>query len=544
MFRSKFAEEIFHQKYAHQGCETWAKLTRVLWHEVCDGLLPKDIIDDGIAAMTNLKITCGGRYIYYAGRGKKFYNNCFLGKCEEDSREDWALRSFHAESVLMTGGGYGCDYSVYREEGALIRQTGGIASGPMSKMKMINEIGRYVMQGGSRRSALYASLGWQHKDAKKFLTTKDWDTPIKGTNITVGDAKRADFNFHAPLDFTNISLNYDDAWLNDPLRARHPTFVKNIAQALKNGEPGFSFNFGSQQNETGRNPCCEVVSEDDSDVCNLGSVNFGRIESLEELKYLTSLLVMFLMCGGIRGELPYDKVYSVRKKNNRIGCGLMGLHEWAIQRRLPYGVNPELTLWLDSWKAASDKTAKDMANRLNTAQPKGVRSVAPTGTIGLMADTSTGIEPIFAVAYKRRFLKEGTKWHYSYVVDATAQHLIDQYGTEPDSIETALSLSSDFEKRLELQACVQTYTDMAISSTINLPAWGTEQNNESHVEETARVVSKYAPHLRGLTFYPDSARGGQPLTAVPYAEARGLRGEMFLETTDVCDLRGGGSCGS
>lgn len=156
--------------------------------------------------------------------------------------------------------------------------------------------------------------------------------------------------------------------------------------------------------------------------------------------------------------------------------------------------------------------------------------------------TTTGVEPIFAVAYKRRFLK-GTTWHYQYVIDGTAKTLIDKYGIDPDKIETALELSKNYEKRIKFQADVQDYVDMAISSTLNLPAWGSEYNNEGTVQDFAKVLAKYAPRLRGFTCYPDGSRGGQPLTPVSYYEAAGQEGVTF-EEVDVCDLSGkGGTCG-
>jgi hypothetical protein len=212
--------------------------------------------------------------------------NCYLLKAEEDSREDWADLSWKAESCLMTGGGIGVDYSVYRGEGAPIQRTGGQASGPIPKMNMINEIGRRVMQGGSRRSAIYASLNWQHADVHQFLKAKDWaDMPVAGTDKTLWDVKQSDFNFPAPLDMTNISVNYDTKWLLEYYQTGNPgnVFKENVRQALKTAEPGFSFNFFDKENETLRNACTEVTSEDDSDVCNLGSINLGRIEGVEEL---------------------------------------------------------------------------------------------------------------------------------------------------------------------------------------------------------------------------------------------------------------------
>ncbi|CAG0898745.1 unnamed protein product, partial [Cyprideis torosa] len=311
-----------------------------------------------------LKFIPGGRYLYYAGRLNKFFNNCYLLKAEEDTREDWANLSWKAESCLMTGGGIGVDYSVYRAEGTPIHKTGGEASGPIPKMNMLNEIGRRVMQGGSRRSAIYASLNWQHGDIEKFLKAKDWESmPVGKTGKTLWDIKQDDFNFPAPLDMTNISVNYDTDWL------------------------------------------------------------------------------------------------------------------------------------LNYWKTA----------------------------------------------YKRRYLKGKDRWAYQYVVDSAAQELIEFYGADPNKVESAIDLADDYEKRIKFQADVQDYVDMSISSTINLPSWGSKLNNEDTVDKFSDTLASYAHRLRGFTCYPDGARGGQPLTSVPYSEAVSKLGEEFyehVETHDICDISG------
>ena len=133
------------------------------------------------------------------------------------------------------------------------------------------------------------------------------------------------------------------------------------------------------------------------------------------------------------------------------------------------------------------------------------------------------------------------------MVDNAAQVLIDQ-GADPNSIESAIDLASDYERRMAFQADVQDYVDMSISSTINLPAWGSKLNNEDTVADFALTLAKYAPRLRGFTCYPDGSRGGQPLTSVPYSEAVEKLGEEFeehIETHDICEISGtGGSCGT
>lgn len=555
MFRNKFSEDIFNQKYKHEGALTWADLSKTLVEDVCRDKMNDDEKSQLIQYITDLKFIPGGRYLYYAGRKKKFFNNCYLLRALEDTREDWADLSKRAETCLATGGGIGVDYSIYRASGSILHGTGGIASGPISKMLMINEIGRQIMQGGSRRSAIYASLNHAHGDAEKFLTVKNWDKlPVgnqlksDGSRYTYADAKAEDFNFPCPLDMTNISINYDTKWLMNYWETGDvgEVFKQNVKQALSTAEPGFSFNFFDKENETLRNACTEVTSEDDSDVCNLGSINLSRIDNLTEFANIVNLATKFLVCGTLVADLPYAKVGETREKNRRLGLGLMGIHEWLIQRGYKYEVTDELHRWLALYRDVSRATANAYTDKLGISRPIACRAIAPTGTIGILAGTTTGIEPLFAAAYKRRYLK-GTKWHYQYVVDGTAQEFANIYGKNPDELETALTLANDYERRIKFQADVQDYVDMSISSTINLPRWGSELNNESKVDDFTQTLAKYAHRLRGFTCYPDGARGGQPLTVVPYNEAKDKLGETFEESIqmhDICDLTGhGGSCG-
>lgn len=537
-FKTSFARNIFRQKYAQGPEDTWDALADRLVEDVCGTRWGTDraLLSEGDRAqlaeyIKEFKFVPGGRYLYYAGRPYKAYNNCYLLRAEEDTREEWANVTWRAMNCLTTGGGIGIDYSRLRPEGKPLSRTGGTSSGPIPLMSAINEVGRSVMQGGSRRSAIYASLNWQHEDIPKFMAAKNW------SDLTVRE-KAADFNFPGHLDMTNISVNYDDAW---GCEAGNPVFLENCKQAMMTGEPGFSFNFGDKENETLRNACTEVTSEDDSDVCNLGSINLGNISSLGEFTSVVSLASKFLVCGTLRADLPYAKVYAVREKNRRLGLGLMGIHEWLLQKGYGYEVTTELKQWLEVYKNESERSANEHCERLYISKPIAYRAIAPTGTIGILAGTTTGIEPLFAVAYKRRYLTEGTKWKYEYVVDSTADLLIREYGLDPDTIDTAYKLSHDYEKRIAFQADCQKYVDMSISSTLNLPAWGSKHNNEDKVKQFAEILSKYAPNLRGLTCYPDSSRGGQPLTEVSYSEAIQHKGIVFEENIDVACK--GGVCG-
>jgi ribonucleoside-diphosphate reductase alpha chain len=408
-------------------------------------------------------------------------------------------------------------------------------------MQMLNECGRGIMQGGSRRSAIWAGLSWKHADVHEFVRLKNWSDDVRRM-------KDKDFNFPATLDQTNISVALDDEFFeayHEPEHDLHPqahsVYWAVIEQMLETGEPGFSVDVGKNSGETLRNACTEVSSRDDSDICNLGSINMARIESIEEMAKVVECATAYLLAGTVYSDVPYALVDQIRTKNRRLGLGLMGVHEWLLRRDRPYAPDHELSLWLLEY-AKSGKYARKYAKEWDLSVPKKTRAIAPTGTIGIVAETTTGIEPIFCVAFKRRYLK-GDQWHYQYVVDPTAKRLIAD-GIDPESIEDAYSLARNVERRVGFQEWVQQYVDHGISSTINLPSWGSEFNNSGRTMDFGNMLMKRLPNLRGITVYPDGSRGGQPLVPTPYKEAVKHEGaEMVEEAADVCTITRGGSCG-
>jgi ribonucleoside-diphosphate reductase alpha chain len=542
-FRYELAETIFNSRLRRPGAETWYELAYLVADEVCGGLLSKEEVDEVGRMISDMEFIPGGRYLAFAGKEAKYFQNCYAFISREDTRENWSELLHKASSALMTGGGIGNDYSVYRPYGVTLGRSGGNSSGPIPLMESVNAIGRSSMQGGGRRSAIYASLKREHDDVHQFLSLKNWhEVYIPGTNTTYAEAKQVDFDFDCPMDHTNISVNYGDEWLHMEDRHLDEVFVKNCKQALQTAEPGFSFNFGDQASFTGRNACTEFVTDQDGDACNLGSVNMSRINSLSRFREVCRLASKFLYCGTIRAMTPTQEIKKIRDANRRVGLGLMGVHEWLVRRGHRYEVVPEMHEWLEAYRMESEVGANEIADVLGLPRPKAYRAIAPTGTIGIYAGTTTGIEPIFATAFKRRY-RQGPLHKYQFVVDPTAKVIAQESGVDPDSIESSFDLASDFERRIKFQADIQDYVDMAISSTINLPAWGTEHNNEDTVLKFAECVSKYAPRLRGLTCYPDGSRGGQPLQPVPYAEAVKHEGKNFTEeVVDVCDLSGHGTC--
>lgn len=567
-FEQSFAHGIYKSKYAHPG-EEWPDTAKRTAHYTLSalGLDGTDHYYRIRDLITAKQFMPGGRYLYAAGRDLHQTQNCLLLRAE-DTREGWAELSRKSTMALMTGAGIGVDYSAVRESGRPITRTGGIASGPLSLMNMVNEVGRNVMQGGSRRSAIWAGLAWWHPDVFAFIDAKNWSEEVRAL-------KEKDFTFPAALDMTNISVILDKAFfdaysgnvqtviadrLDDAVRAGNDdvgpfpyntapdgstwmqwatrVYEETLKRMLKTAEPGFSVDYDNRF-ESLRNACTEVTSEDDSDVCNLGSINMSRFDSLSQFEGAVRDGTLFLMAGTVYSDLPYDEVYETREKNRRLGLGLMGIHEWLLKRGKKYGPDDELEKWLQAYERSTEYAA-DYAERFGLSVPTKTRAIAPTGTIGIVAETTTGIEPIFCAAYKRRLRNasaNGDTVQFEYVVDPTAKRLIDQ-GVDPSTIEDAYTLSYNVERRIEMQAWVQRYVDHGISSTINMPYPITDSAERQDFSES---LMPYLSKLRGVTVYPDGARGGQPLTPVDVEFAMNNAGVRFEESAEKCV---GGECGA
>jgi ribonucleoside-diphosphate reductase alpha chain len=545
VFHGSFPQNIFNLRYSWDlkdgGKETWAQMAKRVARHVGGAVeAPKELVERFEKAIAAREFIPGGRYLYATGRPLHQVQNCLLLRAD-DSREGWATMGHSALMALMTGAGIGINYSLLREEGAKIRKTGGVSSGPLSLMNIINETGRWVMQGGARRSAIWAGLRWDHPDIMKFLHVKDWSPEVRAL-------KAKDPNFPATLDMTNVSVCLNDEFFKAFDNEKHPkhSLAKNvywetIRQGLKKGEPGFSVDVGDSAGEDLRNACTEVTSKDSDDICNLGSINMSRVRDAEHMKDLVDLGTAFLLAGTVYSDLPYPAVDKVRTKNRRLGLGVMGLHEWLLKHGKRYGPDEDLGALLSIYATSTEVAAK-WAKEWSLTPPVKTRAIAPNGTIGIVAETTTGIEPLFCVAYKRRYYK-GKVISYEYVVDPVARRLIEQ-GVKPDAIEDAYSLADNIEQRVRFQSWVQSYVDHGISSTINLPPWGSEHNNDQTVQSFGNMLYKYLPTLRGVTMYPDGARDGQPLNVVSYATAMAHTGKVFEEQADICDISGkGGSCG-
>lgn len=560
-----FAQSQIDDKYAHDlGNGLKEDWRGIAWRTATEVLravnAPFSQIRATAELIENRVFIPGGRYLYAAGRPKHQTQNCLLMRAG-DSSEEWGNLLDRVMRGLMTGAGIGVEYSNVRAEGSPLKTRGGFAGGPISLMEAVNDVARPVRQGGARRAALWAGLNWQHPDVFKFITRKNWSEEIRAL-------KAKDFNFPAPLDGTNISVGLDDDFFKAFGHTEHPNYEHAkevfwlvVRQMLTTAEPGFTINLGALWRSILRNACTEIDSVDDDDICNLGSINMARINSTEEMTRAVELATKFLLAGTVYSDVPYEGVAKTRALNRRLGLGLMGVHEFLLKRGKKYGIHGDaldvmrawlkgnmplpltaLTPYLEIY-AQSGLVANEYADELMLSRPIATRAIAPNGTIGIVAETTTGMEPLFCAAYKRRY-RDGNGYKYQYVIDPISKRLVEE-GVSPKNIEDAYSLAVDPERRVAFQAYLQHYVDHSISSTINLPAWGSKYNNGSTVKPFGEMLMKYLPKLRGITTYPDGCRPGQPLNAVSYEEALESEGRIFSEEQqDVCSLTKGGSCGS
>jgi ribonucleoside-diphosphate reductase alpha chain len=352
---NNFAKTIMERTYSHQidgRLETWEEIATRVVKNVMKAVgidFRNTLAQDLRQLIINKKFIPAGRYLYASGNAYHQINNCILLKAH-DSREGWSELLYKSSMALMSGGGVGIDYSDIRAEGSLIRKTGGIASGPISLIQIINECGRGIIAGGNRRSAIWAGLNWRHPDIHKFIKIKNWSPEIQ-------ILKSKDFSFPATLDQTNISVQLDDNFFeayhddeNINHSLAHSIYWATIEQMLKTGEPGFTVDIGKNKDETLRNPCGEVSSRETDDVCCLGSVNLSKIENVNDFKNIINLATAFLLAGTVYSDVPYSDIDKIRNKNRRIGLGLMGIHEWLLQRNKPYAPDEELGTWLMCYK--------------------------------------------------------------------------------------------------------------------------------------------------------------------------------------------------
>jgi ribonucleoside-diphosphate reductase alpha chain len=252
--------------------------------------------------------------------------------------------------------------------------------------------------------------------------------------------------------------------------------------------------------------------------------------------------VAFLTAGSVYSHVPYEKVTEVRDRNRRLGLGLIGVHEFLMLHGAKYGT-AEAFEALEPYMAEYARAleyAHEFQDAHGLSLSKGATAIAPNGTIGIIAESTPSADPMFAAA-ERRAVKLANvhgpdRYEQHIVVDPVARRM-KALGVPTGLIEDAYTLSLAPERRLAQQTFIQQYTDHAISSTVNLPHVVTD---ERELKSIGEELLKHLPHLRGITFYPEGARAGQPRTPVDLDWALENQGTIFEADDATCV---GGVCG-
>mgnify|MGYP001615428039 CR=1 FL=1 len=408
-------------------------------------------------------------------------------------------------------------------------------NGPRVSLKTSNKI------LAQQTELLLANLG-----ISSYITTNN-ETEITWTNgtytthesYTVNCAGSHAFHFMETIGFIQkYKMQAKERWRTPKYTRKH--YPKVVKTEYLGEFPVFDFTVDAPEHTASVNGIiisnCQESTLGNRSCCNLGSIVLPRIQNLSHLEEITRLATQFLINGSIKAHYPTPEIAAQAHAERRIGLGIMGLHEWMLLHGHRYEWSDELKDWLSTWQEANIDEAIRYASVMKCNIPVVKQAIAPTGTISIIAETTSGIEPIFRTAYRRRYLN-GDKHYFQYVVDPTAKRLIDM-GMKSELIEDSYTLSMDMPRRLDVQANITRYLDQAISSTVNIPTYGTDGNN--NINETIQTLNTYLPQLKGITFYPNGARNGQPLVPTELEEALKQEGVVYEEEGERC---ANGVCG-
>lgn len=465
--------------------------------------------------------------------------------------------------VHQSGGGTGFSFSRLRPKNDIVRSTMGVASGPISFMSLFDASTDVVKQGGTRRGANMGILRVDHPDIMDFVTCKDDTTKITNFNISVAvtDAFMAAVDANAEYDL----LHPKTGKVVGQLRARD-VWERIIHGAWKTGEPGVFFvdraNYYNPVPHLGpyeaTNPCGEQPLLP-YDVCNLGSINLGAFvkdDSVEwdRLRRVVHLTTHFLENVIDANQYPLPEITDLAQRIRRIGLGVMGLADLFIKLGVPYDSDEAVDLGRKIQKFVDDE-AKVASERLAAARgpfpewersiwgpdatcargPEGERirpmrkirncnvtTVAPTGTISIIASCSSGIEPLFAVAFMRNqagvlmpdvnddfvAIAKREGWHSEDLMKRIAEAGHINFDEVPAKWQRVFVTANHIkpEWHIRMQAAFQEYNDSAISKTCNFA----HDASETYVEEIYRLAYKLG--CKGVTVYRDGSRDMQVLS--------------------------------
>lgn len=563
------SETIFKERYTIHHNETWEEASQRLATHVAsaesNGNKQKYAEQFYEQIVTN-KFMPGGRIWYGSGRPRAQLLNCFVVP-SADSREGWGKTISDTIVISGMGGGVGINFSPIRPRGSSISGTGGVATGAVSLMNMINSVGDELVGGGGRRLALMMDLNITHPDMPEFLDAKLDKSRLNNANVSlVIDKKMNTETFIKKVingqDFdlvyggtTHGSINAKELW------------EKIVTNAWSSGEPGIlngdlanrESNIWYHKPLVSTNPCGEIWLEQYG-CCDLGAIVLPRyVDDMgsvlwDEIADTIHVAVRFLDNVLSVNEYPLPEIRENCSNVRRIGLGIMGLHDMLIKLGYKYSSASALAfvdelmnfIKVEAYRASinlaiekgpfpayqEEFLASGFVKRALPSDLKkeikrhGIRNcalltIAPTGTTGMVSNVSTGIEPIFSAAYWRRFYRptdDGSRVLDKELVINPHWSDLEKDGRDLDLLEGAYDVSPD--RHFLMQQTCQQHIDNATSKTINLPA-------NFSVDSLSDLWLNYLPYVKGATLYRAGSRGQEPMEAIPLAEARAMLGNSY-----------------
>ena len=562
-------ETIFQDRYARQD-ETWKEACRRVATHVAqaeENGKARTYGERFYEQLVSNRFNPGGRIWYGAGRPKAQLLNCFVIPTS-DSREGWGKTT--SDVIVISGlmGGVGINMSPVRPRGSAIKGTGGVATGAVSLMELINGVGNVIVGGGGRRMALMLALNINHPDLEEFLDAKLDLHKLNNANISLiipPDMPTQTF-VEKVVNGEEIELEFNGIPSGKTVNAR-ALWDRLVRNAWENGEPGVLNGYlANQMNNihyhkqlVGTNPCGEIWLEEYG-CCDLGALVLPRFvedgmfdwDALDESIHLA---VRFLDDVLTVNHYPLSEIKENCENVRRIGMGVMGLHTMLMDLGMKYD-SPEAHAFVDKLFNTIKNTAYDASVTLaaekgpfpaydpqflnsgfaktlkrgirNKIRQYGIRNcalltIAPTGTTSMVSGVSSGIEPLPPAVYWRNYYKPTDDGRRELTRELVVEDAFHKY---PDLIQGATDIS--VENHFKMQEIVQGHIDNAVSKTINLP-------HDFPMDEFGDLWLKYLPHMKGTTIYRYGSRENEPINPVPREEWAEVMAENNFHTEMTVD---------